>query len=230
MSYSTKRSIRHQIQNLKHSFAQFNRIPFSDVLPAAWLAQFARAGGQRDRLLTPLVTLKAFLWQVLSEDGSCKKAVASVLGERLRQGLSQNSVNTGPYCKARQRLSLPMLEEGVKKTGALLHQKAESFWKWHRYNVVMVDGTTVLMPDTAANQLAFPQQSNQKPGLGFPITRLVCLVSLSIGAVIDYAQGTYQGKGSGESSLFSQVIHSICADDLPLGDRYYCTYAIVALM
>jgi hypothetical protein len=139
-------------------------------------------------------------------------------------------VNTGPYCKARQRLPLSPIDSATKKTGRSLHQNTESAWKWRGYNVLMVDGTTMLMADTEENQSEFPQQSQQKPGLGFPIVRLVGLVSLSVGSLIDYAISAYQGKGSGESSLLSLIIGSIGNDDLLLADRYYCTYAIVALM
>jgi hypothetical protein len=39
--------------------------------------------------------------------------------------------------------------------------------------VSLVDGTTVSMPDTVRNQRAFPQPNTQKPGVGFPIARLV---------------------------------------------------------
>ncbi len=58
------------------------------------------------------------------------------------------------------------------------------------------------MPDTPENQATFPQQTCQKPGLGFPIVRIVGLISLSVGSVLSYATGSYQGKGSGEASLF----------------------------
>lgn len=34
--------------------------------------------------------------------------------------------------------------------------------------VYMFDGTTVLMPDTSANQQAYPQLYNQKPAWDFP--------------------------------------------------------------
>lgn len=188
------------------------------------------AGNYRDKIFSPLNTLNAFLWQVLSDNGSCKEAVANVLVERIEQGLTANSVNTGPYCKARQRLPLPLIDGAVKKTGTSLHQKAASAWKWRDYNVLMVDGTTMLMADSEENQHEFPQQNQQKPGLGFPIIRLVGLVSLSVGSVIDYTLSAYQGKGSGESSLFSLIMNTINPGDLLLADRYYCTYAIVALM
>jgi len=74
------------------------------------------------------------------------------------------------------------------------------------------------------------QQSNQKPGLGFPIVRLVGLLSLATGSCLGYALAPYQGKGSGETSLFSQLIESLNTDDLLLADRYYMTYAIMVLL
>src|SRR5664279_3114610 len=61
------------------------------------------------------------------------------------------------------------------------------------------------MPDTPENQADFPQLDSQKPGLGFPIARRVVLISLAVGTVIDYSLGAYQGKGSGETSLLSQL-------------------------
>ncbi len=39
--------------------------------------------------------------------------------------------------------------------------------------------------------------------------------------------GEYQGKGTGETSLFSKLIDSLTANDLLLADRYYCSYAII---
>jgi hypothetical protein len=74
------------------------------------------AGNYRDKVFTPLNTLKTFLWQVLSDNGSCKEAVANVLVERIEQGLPANSVNTGPYCKARQRLPLSPIDDAFVAT------------------------------------------------------------------------------------------------------------------
>ncbi len=86
------------------------------------------------------------------------------------------------------------------------------------------------MPDTPENQAAYPQQSNQKTGLGFPIIRIVGLISFSVGSVVSYSMGPYQGKGSGETSLFGRIINEIAQHDLLLADWYYCTWAITALM
>jgi hypothetical protein len=122
------------------------------------------------------------------------------------------------------------MTQAVATTGSRLHQQCTMAWLWHGMNVVLADATTVLMPDTPKNQAIFPQQSNQKPGLGFPIARLLALISLATGAIIDYRLGAYQGKGTGETSLFSLMLNSLLTGDLLLADRYYCTFAIIALL
>ena len=230
MTYHTKYSVSQQIRTFKKSVFQFPHLPFSDILSSEILLQIVEhSSSSRDRIFTPLITLKAFIFQVLSTDGSCRQAVSHVFSERVRQGYSANSIKTGSYCKARTRLPLKQLKQATEKSGTALHQKAHTSWCWKGHNTLLVDGTTILMPDTPKNQKVFPQQSNQKPGLGFPILRMVGLISLSVGSVVSYAIGPYQGKGSGETSLFSQMINAIVKNDLLLADRYYCTWAIIAL-
>lgn len=220
-----------QIRQFKKSFLQNRGLPFFEILSTQWLTRFCEhTVGGRDRIFTPLVVLKTFLFQVLSGDGSCKHAVARVLTERLQQGMTSNTVNTGPYCKARLRLPLAPLKEAVAQTGQELHRRTPWKWNWKGHRVVLADGTTALMPDTPDNQKRFPQQRNQKPGIGFPIVRIVVLISLGAGTILDFALGSYQGKGNGETSLFSRMLDSLKPGDLLLADRYYCTYAIIALM
>ena len=231
MSNITKRIVLLQIRQFKNSIFQFSHLPFADILSTdALQAIIEHSTSSRERIFTPLVTLKAFIFQVLSTDGSCRQAVNHVLSERLYQGCPANSIKTGAYCKARKRLPLNPLKQAVESSGKTLHQQAHKTWLWKGHNTLLTDGTTVLMPDTPENQAEFPQQSNQKPGLGFPITRIVGLISLSVGTVVSYSMGPYQGKGSGETSLFSRVIDTIARQDLLLADRYYCTWAIIALM
>lgn len=231
MSNITQHFVLQQIRKFKNSVLQFSHLPFADILTTDVLVQIIEHSvSSRDRIYTPLVTLKAFIFQVLSTDGSCRQAVSHVLSERLHQGRFANSIKTGSYSKARKRLPLKQLKQAVEASGKALHQQARKAWLWKEHNTLIVDGTTVLMPDTLENQASFPQQTCQKPGLGFPIARIVGLTSLSVGSVTSYTIGSYQGKGSGETSLFSQIMSSISNNDLLLADRYYCTWAIIALM
>lgn len=85
-----------------------------------------------------------------------------------------------------------------------------------------------MMPDTKENQEIFPQQKGQKKGIGFPIVRLVVVMSLTVGTVLDYAVGAFKGKGTGESSLLRSIFDCIEQDDILLGDRYYPSYFLIA--
>ena len=231
MSNITKKIVLQQIRKFKNSVFQFSHLPFADILSTDALEQIIEhSAGSRDRIFTPLVTLKAFIYQVLSTDGSCRQAVNHVLSERLYQGCSANSIKTGAYCKARKRLPHKQLKQAVESSGKTLHQQAHKTWLWKGHNTLLTDGTTMLMPDTPENQADYPQQSNQKPGLGFPIARIVGLISLSVGSVVSYSMGPYQGKGSGETTLFSRMIDKIASNELLLADRYYCTWAIITLL
>jgi hypothetical protein len=93
----------------------------------------------------------------------------------------------------------------------------------------LVDGTTLTLPDTEANQQAYPQPASQKPGLGFPIIRLVVLLSLATAALQDLAFGPYPGKETGETALLRSLLADVPAGDVLLADRYYCSYWLVAL-
>ena len=95
---------------------------------------------------------------------------------------------------------------------------------------MLVDGTTVSMPDTPENQKMYPQPESQKEGVGFPIARLVAIISLSCGAVLDVAIGPYKGKETGEHALLRQILGSISTGDIVLGDRYYCSYFLIAML
>ena len=92
----------------------------------------------------------------------------------------------------------------------------------------MVDGTTLSMPDTEDNQAQYPQPKTQKPGLGFPLCRLVEILDLSTGGVIDVAFGACEGKGSGEQGLLRQLL-DCCLNkgEVLLGDAFFPSYFLL---
>ena len=175
-----------------------------------------------------MVTLSAFISQVLSSDHSCRDAVARVLAERVSEGKAACSENNSPYCRARQRLPEELPKQLVQATGAALEEQAAPQWQWKGRPTKVVDGTTVSMPDTPENQQAYPQPDSQKQGLGFPIARLVGVLSLATGALLDYAIAPYQGKETGEHALLRTILDCFSSGEIMLGDRYYCTYFLIA--
>src|SRR4029077_20951170 len=118
-------------------------------------------------------------------DQSCRQAVARFLAWLVGCGRSASSEKTGAYCKGRQRLPTAALSQLTRQTGHSLDEQAPRAWRWHGRRIRVADGSTVSMPDTAANQRAYPQPRSQKPGLGFPIMRIVVVFSLAVGTVLD---------------------------------------------
>ena len=184
----------------------------------------------RDRVFNPAVTLAVFLSQVLSTDQSCRQAVARLNAFRSARGENPTSPDTGSYCKARARLPETVLAKLVRQTGRALDEQAPASWLWHGRRVILVDGTTVSMPDTPANQTEYPQMRSQLPGVGFPIARVVALLSLASGAALDVAVGPYQGKASGEPALLRRLFDTLRPGDIVLADRYFASYFTMVLL
>jgi hypothetical protein len=118
----------------------------------------------------------------------------------------------------------------ARDTGHQVDEDAPSCWRWLGHRVLDVDGSTVTMADTKANQAEYPQQPGQKRGCGFPIARIVVVFSLAVGAVLDAALGPYQGKQTGENSLFRTLHDLLRAGDVVLADRYFSGWFDLALL
>jgi len=208
------------IEKLKAS----NELPFTNILSEDVINKHTKDIPYRKRIFSPDVTIFAFLSQVISADQSCQKTLAQVLTHLVLRGQTAPSANTSAYCKARSRLPEETLSGLAKECGEELDANAKPEWLWRNRHVKMVDGSTVSMPDTKANQLAYPQPDSQKKGIGFPIARVVAIISLAVGAVLDFAIGPYAGKGTGEHGLLRQLMHVFKSDDIVLGDCYYASF------
>lgn len=183
----------------------------------------------RERLYPPTETLSMFLSQALSADRSCQHVVNDAAVKRLIGGLAPASTHTGGYCRARVRLPTVMASGLVQRTGRMISAKAVA-WHWRGHPVRLVDGTTVAMPDTPANQSVYPQSHSQAPGLGAPLARLVGLICLGSGAVLDCALGSVRGTGSDEQALLRTRLDALKPGDVLLGDAYYATYFLLGAL
>ena len=181
----------------------------------------------RERLFPPTETLSMFLSQALSVDGSCQQVVNDAMVKRIAKGLEPGKTDTGGYCRARMRLPEAMISTLARETGAIVAQGSASWWHWRGRRVRLVDGATVTLPDTEENQAAYPQPNSQKVGLGFPKCRLVGLLCLGSGALLDAAMGPCQGKGSDEQTLLRSMLGTLDSDDILVGDAFYATYFLL---
>jgi putative transposase len=179
---------------------------------------------------TPAVTVWVFLSQCMSQDHSCREAVARLAAWLIAQGRNPCSPDTGAYCTAREELPEPVGRRLVSKIGKETEDLAPGTWLWKGRRVRIVDGSTVTMPDTAENQAEYPQMRTQKPGCGLPIARVVVIFCLAVGTALDAAIGPYKGKQTGENVLFRALHDVLERGDVVLADRYYSGWFDLALL
>jgi len=221
-----------QQQRIDQEIPATNSLRFFNLLTSPELLNEVEAylPEHRERLFPPTETLSLFLTQVMNADSSCQNIVDQAAIQRMHMGLPLCSTHTGGYCKARQRLPLDLITHLTRFLGSRLSEQTPVEWRWRQRRVLLADGTSVSMPDTVANQTAFPQQGSQLPGLGFPICRIVGITCLGSGALLNAAIGKFNGKGSGETGLLRSIQDTLQPGDILLGDAFYATYFFMAEM
>jgi hypothetical protein len=226
MSDPTPAQASTQFRSLFCSLVMDPELVLGQVLSTEWIAEVVaqEVGKTCDRIFTPLVTLAVFLGQVFSDDHSCRSAVARLLAWRTARGLPGCSPDSGGYCKARRRLSDTLLPRLTRDSADRIETQESRDWLFHGRRVIIVDGSTASMPDTPANQRAYPQHSNQKRGCGFPIARIVVMLSLATGSVLDAAIGASKGKLTGEHALLRSLHRRLKPGDIVLADAYYSSF------
>ncbi len=186
---------------------------------------FKASQGSRNRIYTKLNTFWAFLGQVLDEDGSCQAAVHRYREQAQHQGARQiPSSNTSAYAKARNRLEINELSDlFYYGAGAVEEDLPRKFGR----PLIALDGTTFTMPDTEENQTIWPQSSEQKEGLGFPMMKMVGAFSVDSRALLDVETGN---KHDHELTLLRRLMDSLQIGDILAMDRAFCSYTDIVVL
>lgn len=223
-----------QVQLALHKLEKSEGLPFKELLSEELVAEVVASFKLvvRDRIYPPAVALWALLSQVTAgKNATCKKAVSRVLFDRVQQRQKACSADTSSYCSARDRIPEEVVSHLARRTGRELDKKAPLEWMWNGRRVKIIDGSTFTMADTPKNQKEYPQSKNQKIGLGFPIARIVIVLSLSVGTVLECAIGGCRGKKTGEQTLFRTILaDAFESGDIALADCLYDCYRDIATL
>ncbi|HZD09306.1 MAG TPA: hypothetical protein VE176_13710, partial [Candidatus Limnocylindrales bacterium] len=192
------------------------REAFGAMIPDALLSPTRQGVGSRERLFSPLITFWTFLAQVLCPNSPCREAVRKVQAWSARVRAATISQSTSAYCQARLRLADQTLHCIHTHLAQRMERNTLKESHWLARPVKIIDGTNLSMPDTAPNQAAYPQSSNQQPGCGFPMMKLVGLFSLASGALLHFARGTLHIH---ENQLFRHLWQYLDPRDIVLSDR-----------
>lgn len=178
MAINITRSTSKHTKSFIDGIRKQKNLPFEGLLCSEKISKLLSEHKYRERIYTPAMTISTFLAQVMGEDQSCQQAVAQASAWFASQGSKLPSVNTAGYCKARKRLPESVLSGLAKETAEDVEKEVIPALLWRNRPIKLPDGTTVSMPDTEANQEAWPQARTQKKGLDFPSPAwLACFLS-----------------------------------------------------
>ena len=179
---------------------------------------FAGAGHVwRDRVLTPARTMKLFILQVLHGN----TAITHL------SHLSDVDVACSSYCAARSRLPLAGVAAAVAQVCCDGRRCIDDGAKWLGRRVLMTDATAVTTPDTPQMQKLWPQPRAQKEGCGFPAIKLLGLLDLASGMIV---QLTMMCLNVHEMSQLAGPHAGLRRGDVLLGDRAFCSFAHLVLL
>ena len=218
----------HQLQQLRCTAAP--TLHQFELLFAGWIAHWRLAQQDegphsRDRRWNLRLVFWTFLWQVAQAGASCREAIRQAQARCKNAGRRLPPDQDSPYCQARGSLPLERLQEIHDHLCTEAREGVADRDLWCGHHVVVVDGSSVTAPDTPANQKAFPQQSVQKPGCGFPILRLVALLSLATGMLTAWATGPWSQH---EVGLLQALWDCLRPGEVLLADRGFCNWALLA--
>lgn len=217
-------ALRQQIQAARHyGLSQLESL-FEAVIPAAELDPFNR----RKRLFCQRRTFWAYVGQVLgdgSSQGSLRDALRGIQALRHQRGENSGSSSTSALSQARRRLNPSLITRA--------HACLRRFFDAHQSEVEgfpgrrirLVDSTTVTAADTPANQFAFPQSSQAKPGCGFPLVRITALFDLNSASLVkasitDYCTSELAGA-------VVDLLEELTSYDILVADRYYQNFGFI---
>jgi hypothetical protein len=208
------------------TLAQLQR-HLGDFLPAALLSPQDDGPNSRQRAYSLRLTFECFLWQMLKPKTSCREVARQVQALFRLNGGPSLSQGDSAYVQARGRLPVERMEKALWAAAQKADRLAGPGGCLRNRPVKVVDASTLQLPDTRSNQKAYPQPSSQKKGCGFPVMRILAVLSLNSGAIVRIAADNLKHH---ELSLFHRLWEHLKGGDIILGDRAYGEFTTAAAL
>ena len=195
--------------------------------PVDFFASAPDSNPKRRAIYTPTTLFWACLYHALNPGMACQGVVAKVRAWLINRPINPKrpSLGTSAFCLARSALSVSFFQAACSALQQKLSAQTSSAWLWCGREVKVIDGSSVSMPDTSANQQRWPQPPAQKPGCGFPVASLLGIFCLSTGAWLGHALDKWSRHDLG---LWCKLRHLLNHGDVLLGDAGFCAWSLMA--
>lgn len=196
---------------------ELTRIVSADLVDAA--LETTGATQQRLRVLPSRVVVYLLLAAALFAEIGYQQVWA-----RLVAGLDPATVAT-PGSSALSQALRRVGPAPLRELFTLLRGPAAGAARWRGLLVCAIDGTSMFVPNSAANAAAFGRQTGRPDAeSGYPMLRLLTVVACGTRTVIDAMFGPYR---LGETSYAPELLRCLKPDMLLLADRNFAVTALV---
>lgn len=202
-------AVSHVLARLRHE--PLAHLPIADLVEQACEACEHQ---YRHRVLTPLVTLRLFLLQILHGNTAIN---------HLRQ-LSGLAFVASSYCEARERLPLALITGLIASLARLAGGggSGSGTLVLPGRRVLVVDGSSFSTPDEPGLRERFGLYPTATVGVAYPMGKLLGLLDLATGLFVELlALPVLMHDMGGVARLHP----SLRAGDILLGDRALCSFA-----
>jgi hypothetical protein len=202
------------------ALARLRHLPMEQFDLTGLVNQLCRQIGHswRERIFTPVVTLRLFLIQILHRN----TAITHL------PHLSGMPFAASSYEEARARLPLQLLQEllgwfvGAAQAAYVAHPKPRL-----GNRVLIADGSSFSMSDTPQLRKHFGLPKGQKPGVGYPTAKLMGLLDVASGMFIRLLALPLYTMDPRSTVAMHDCLQ---LGDILLGDRALCSYAHFCLL
>jgi putative transposase len=215
---------------------------FQQLLPVEffWMALNQAKVRENNRVYNSAVVVWLMICQRLQAQGTLESAVLELLGglpgsfwpqpckhleQAAEEGEPRLSKQTGAYNKARQELSLPVLEQCCDHAFQQLIEQAGL--APDRRPAFFFDGTTVRMPHGEELVEAYPPPTNQHGVSHWPLLRLLVAHDLYTGLALRPEWGPVNGSGAvSEQGLLEKAIDRLPGTAIVVGDANFGVFSV----
>ena len=207
---------------------------FGSLLDARWIHKALEETGTasvRRRKLPAHVVVWAIIAMALFRDCAIRTVVAH-LGLALPSGKKAKSPGDKSVASSSVSESRERLGEGPMR---IIFQRSAEAWsapaadgdRWRGRSLWGLDGSTLRVEDSEANEAAFTRPGTGRAASGYPQVRLVALMAVRSHMLRSAAFGPCKGKKTGEQELARQMWGDVPDDAVVLMDRNFINYAVL---
>lgn len=135
-------------------------------------------------------------------------------------GVAASQPGSSALAQARRRVGVAPL----RALFDLLAGPAVGAARWRGLLICAIDGTTLSVPDSAANLTCYSRQSGTHGGSGYPLIRLLTVVACGTRTVIDAVFGS---TSVGETNYAPNLFHCLRPGMLLLADRNFAARTLI---